>query len=150
MRKTTLFIAMFIVSVAPSASARNVGNHIIEELRDEAATSSRPFSITRVEQLSGILRLFINTDGSAVANLLRSGRLAAQLSEGDSEKTVSLSLGKAVRCAGGTMYLGYYEQLPECNIESIEYFLSAPVVLRSGRDLAIGLDPDFLWLIEER
>jgi hypothetical protein len=31
----------------------------------------------------------------------------------------------------------------------IEYFFDVAAVLGPGRDLALGEDPDFLWLIEE-
>jgi hypothetical protein len=67
----------------------------------------------------------------------------------------SISFGKAVWCypGGAPIYLGYADPLPGCDGNPparIEYFFEVPVTLGPERDLAIGQDPDFLWLIEIR
>ena len=142
-----IFLPLIIASLA--VSAHGAGDYIVEELRE--LSKSKPFSITQVEPIPGGLRLFIqSSDIDAIPKLLRNGSLAAQLSDGDSETIVPLSLGKRVRCDGETFHIGYSDPLPDCVVEQIRYFLKTPVVLGPGRDLAIGLDPDCLWLIEER
>jgi len=85
------------------------------------------------------------------------GSLQAQLSnnQADTETILPLSFGKAVWCEfpGSPAYLAYGDPLPSCNgnsPERIEYFFEVAAVLGPGLDLAIGKDPEFLWLIEER
>lgn len=130
----------------------------IEEMSDEETTATKPFSISRVLPFNGGLRLFLNTGNpDAVADLLSSGTLQAQLSDHNSETetAVSISLGKAVWCsdAADPIYMVFGDQPPDCGGNPparIEYFFEVAVTLGQGRDLAIGQDPDFLWLIEER
>jgi hypothetical protein len=133
-------------------------DYAIEELRDEETVAARPFSISRVLRFDGGLRLFLATGSpDAIANLIASGSLQAQLSDQESESgtVVALTLGKAVWCsaAGDPVYLSFGDPLPACDGNQparIAYFLETNAVLGPGRDLAIGQDPDFLWLIEER
>ncbi len=133
-------------------------DYAIEELRDEEAVASRPFSISRVLRFDGGLRLFLSTGNpDPIADLIASGALQAQLSDQETESgtIATLSLGKAVWCsdAGDPIYLSFGDPLPACDGNQparIEYFLETDAVLGTGRDLAIGQDPDFLWLIEER
>jgi hypothetical protein len=132
----------------------SAGDYVIEEFH---ASTSPPFSISRVVRFDGGLRLFIGTDSpDAVAALLAAGTLEAQLSDHESETamTASLSLGVAIWCGRGAapVYLAYSRTPPMCGRNPparIEYFFEVGVTLGPGRDLAISQDPDFLWLIEE-
>jgi hypothetical protein len=127
-------------------------------MSDEETTAIKPFSISRVLPFNGGLRLFLTTNTpDAIAILLASGALQARLSDHNSETetAVSLSLGKAVWCSdvGQPIYIAFRDSLPSCNGNPparIEYFLEVAAVLGPGRDLGIGQDPHFLWLIEER
>ncbi|HYK89325.1 MAG TPA: hypothetical protein VE398_11175 [Acidobacteriota bacterium] len=138
--------------------AQNPGKYTIELLRSEDATSSPLFSIAKAAPFDGGLRLFINTSRpDTVAGLLAAGALEAQLSDHQRETaaTVSLYLGKAVWCSQDAepIYLRYADPLPDCGGKPpvrVEFFFEVPVTLGPGRDLAIGQEPDFLWLIEER
>jgi hypothetical protein len=133
-------------------------DYAIEEMSDEETTAVRPFSISRVVPFDSGLRLFLSTnDPDAIASLLAAGAFQAQLSDHQAETDTALllSLGKAVWCteAGEPVYLAYSEPLPSCDGNPpvrIECFFEVSAALGPGRDLAIGLDPDFLWLIEER
>jgi hypothetical protein len=150
---------LFLALVTPQVSLElRAQDYAIEEMSDEETVATRPFSIFRVLPFDGGLRLFLSTnDLEALSNLLGAGALQAQLSdhEAETETAVSLSLGKAVRCSDGSepIYLSFKDPLPSCDGNPparIEYFFEVAAVLGSGRDLAIGQDPDFLWLIEER
>ena len=155
MKQLLSVFIVFLLSTAPIRSA----DYVVEEMREEGSLAL-PFSIARVESLPDGLRLFLSTaDIAAVAGLVASGALEGQLSDNEAgtETTVTLSLGKAVWCTqdGEPLYLGYAEALPACSDsgqlpQRVEYFLIAQVTLGAGRDLAIGKDPDYLWLIEER
>lgn len=133
------------------------GEFSIQFLCDEDATTSPIFSITRAEPINGGLRLFLGTsDPTRVAGLLANGALEAQLSDHQTETTTSpsISLGKVVWCTedGPPIYLDFASPLPECDGKppvKIEYFFTVPVTLGPDRDLVIGQDPDFLWIIEE-
>jgi hypothetical protein len=134
------------------------GDYAIEELRDEDAATLPPFSISRVVAFDGGLRLFLTTASpDAIANLLAAGALETQLSDHEAEtaSTVSLTLGKAVWCTedGEPVFMSYLDPTPLCEgapPARLEYFFESTVTLGPGRALAIGQDPDFLWLIEER
>ncbi len=148
---------LLVVLVPHFCFAQSSGGYAFELLRSDEATSWPPFSIVQAGPFDGGLRLFISTgDPEAVAGLLASGAIETQLSDHRTETatSVSLSLGKAVWCSldGEPIYLGYADPLPDCDGKPparIQYFFEVPVTLGSGRDLAIGQDPDFLWLIEE-
>lgn len=151
----TLFLLPLLLAVTQMVNAQNYG---IEELTDENAATPRPFSIARVETIDQGLRLFLSTDNpDGVARLLSGGALQAQLSDHQSESTTNLpvSLKKVVWCSEDSrpVYLAFADPLPNCGGTSpvrIEYFFEVFAILGPGRDLAIGQDPDFLWLIEER
>lgn len=151
-RAQALFLLPLVFAISQKVSAQN---YAVEEMIDENAASVRPFSISRVEPG---LRLFIATDDlDRVATLLSAGGLQAQLSDHLSETATypPLSLKKAVWCSedSGPLYLDFGDPIPDCNRKPpvrIEYFFEVPAALGPGRDLAIGQDPDFLWLIEER
>ncbi len=133
------------------------GDYSIQFMSEEDAVTSPPFSIDSVTEIDGGLRLFIGTgDPDAVAALLADGALETQLSDhqAGSATSVSLYFGKAVKCIddGPTVYLDYADPLPSCGGKppvEVDYYLEVPVTLGPGRDLAIGHDPDYLWLIEE-
>jgi hypothetical protein len=133
-------------------------DYAIMNLTDENAVAAMPFSISRVVPFGQGLRLFLNTNSpDAVADLLKAGKLQAQLSDNQAgtEKLVPLSLGKAVWCPDSDTpaYLSFNAPLPNCGGNPparIEFFLEAAVSLGPELDLAIGNDPSFLWLIEER
>jgi hypothetical protein len=145
--RSLLFLILVVMPAAVNAAEYN-----IEELQSETATVAKPFSITQVEQQRGELRLFIQAGNIAqIQRLISSGTLAAQFSEGENAMTVPLSLSKAVTCDTGTTYhLGYSAPMPDCTISQIRYYLRTPVTLGQGRDLAIGIDPDFIWIIEQK
>lgn len=155
--KRLALILLFAVLALPTPRISAEGYNV-EELRDENSTSSPPFSIARVAPYSGGLRLFLSTPSpDAVALLLTSGALETQLSDhaAETESPVTLSLGKAVWCTEESepLYLGYAEPIPGCSGQppaKIEYYFEAGVTLGANRDLALGQDPDFLWLIEEK
>jgi len=155
--KRLALILLFTLLPMP-ASRISADGYNIEELRDENSTGSPPFSIARVEPYSGGMRLFLSIPSpDAVAQLLTSGALEAQLSDHAAETAspVTLSLGKAVWCTEESepLYLGYAEPISGCGGQppaKIEYYFEAGVTLGTNRDLAIGQDPDFLWLIEEK
>jgi hypothetical protein len=150
---------LVLVLVAPLVSTQlRAQSYSIAEMSDENTTATRPFSISRVAPISGGLRLFLNTSNpNAVSNLLDAGSLMGQLSDHNVpvETGVLLVLGKAVTCTAYAMpiYTGYKDWFPYCGSKPpfrVEYFLRATVTLGPGRDLAIGQDPNFLWLIEEQ
>ena len=150
---------LLLVLMAPFISTQlNAQSYAIAEMSDEATAAVRPFSISRVVPIIGGLRLFIITsDPDAVSRLVNSGSLLGQLSDHNilTVAPVSISLRKAVTCSPYAMpfYLAYEDQFPYCGYNPpvrIEYFIRAITTLGPGRDLAIGQDPDFLWLIEER
>ena len=133
-------------------------DYAIEELSAEEISGLCPFSINRVMPFDGGLRLFLGIDDpAAIADLLAAGALKAQLSDHgtETETLLSISFGKAVRCTADAdpAYLAFTDPLPDCGGQSpaaIEYFFSVAAVLGPDRDLALGEDPDFLWLIEEQ
>lgn len=157
MKRLFLVLLLTILTLPPVASVAGEGYNV-EELRDEETTASAPFSINRVSPYPGGLRLFLSTaNPGGVASSLASGALEAQLSDHSVETAspVTLSLGKAVWCTedGEPLYVGYAEPIPACGGHppaKIEYYFDAGVTLGANRDLAIGQDPDFLWLIEEQ
>lgn len=130
----------------------------IEEMSDEETIAVRPFSISRVLPFNGGLRVFLSTGNpDAIAGLLASGALQAQHSDHNSETetAVPLSFREAVWCSNAVdpIYGAFKDPLPGCDGNPptrIEYFFEVAVTLGPGRDLSIGQDPDFLWLIEER
>ena len=155
--RKSLFTLLLVLIALPSLQLR-AQEYTIEEMSDENAAIPRPFSISRVTPINGGLRIFISTnDPDAIARLVSAGSLQAQLSDNEAgtEKILSLSFGKAVWCEypGSPVYLAFGDPLPGCNGNSparIEYFFEVAAALGPGLDLAIGQDPEFLWLIEAR
>ena len=151
-QKTLFVLLLFLVS--PLVKAQD---YAVEELSAEETSAIRPFSITQVVPTDSGLRLFLSTDNpAAIADLLSSGALQTQLSDNvaGTETPVPISFGEAVWCTadGDPVYLAYQDALPSCGGQPpaiIEYFFDVAAVLGPGSDLALGEDPDFLWLIEE-
>jgi hypothetical protein len=149
-----LFVLMAVLVTLPVKAQ----DYSVEELSAEETTAIKPFSIMRVSAADDGLRIFINTDDPAnVAGLLDAGSLHAQLSdhEAESETQLTIDFGKAVACTTGSdpVYLAYGDPDPDCAGQppaTIEYFFNVAASLGPNRDLAIGEDPDFMWLIEER
>jgi hypothetical protein len=149
-----LSLLLFILTALPVKAQ----DYAIEELSAEEITHPRPFSIARVEPVDTGLRLFLSTDNpEAIADLLAAGGLKAQLSDHatETETLLPISFGKAVRCTADSdpVYLAYADPLPDCDGNppaGIEHFFEVAAVLGPYRDLALGEDPDFLWLIEEQ
>jgi len=145
-----------LLLIAGSPLLLGAGDYTIEELVDENATTSPPFSISHVVPFPDGLRFFLTTDSpDAVADLLADGALQAELSDHETETAtaVSLSLGEAIWCSqdGDPVYVVNVDPLVLCGAPParMEYYLEVVAALGPGRDLAIGQDPDFLWLIEE-
>jgi len=150
----TLLLLAFVVILAV-ANIHGADNYDIEVLTSETATGTPPFSITRIEEQRGELRLYIHSDGTfniaQIQKLLIDGTLSAQFSDGDNAMTVPLSLSKTVICETGEVHhLGYSVSMPNCMISQTLYYLRAPVTLAAGQGLAVGLDPDFIWAIERK
>ena len=149
-------LVLLLIFVTPTLCF-GAGDYTIEELIDEDATTSPPFSINSVVPVDGgDLRLFLTTDSpDAVADLLADGALQAEVSDHESETATSVYVffGEAVWCTedGDPVYRAYRDPIPPCDASParVEYFFELAVTLGLGRDLAIGQDPDFLWLIEE-
>ena len=146
----TLLLLTLLVMLAV-ANAHGADNYAVEELKSETA-GTHPFSITQIEQQRGELRMFIQSGNIAqIQRLISDGTLSAQFSGDENAMTVPLSLSKAVTCDTGTTYhLGYSAPLPDCVISRTRYYLRTPVTLGQGGDLAIGIDPDFIWIIEKQ
>ena len=150
---------LLLILPVPQASVNLMAqDYVVEILHDEETAAMPPFSITRVDRVEQRLRLFLATDDpDAVASLLATGALQTQLSDHQAEKAtpVSLVFRKAVWCSSDTdpVYLNYGDPLPDCDGKPparIEFFFEADAVPGPDCDLAIGQDPDFLWLIGER
>src|SRR5213078_765262 len=97
-----------LLLIAGSPLLLGAGDYTIEELVDENATTSPPFSISHVVPFPDGLRFFLTTDSpGAVADLL------AELSDHETETAtaVSLSLGEAIWCSqdGDPFYLAYQD-----------------------------------------
>lgn len=152
-------IALFALRLlAPTALPAD--DFLTTELTSEEASGSLPFSLSGVEAFRGGLRLFIAApDVTSTIHLYETGVLEAQLSRHNGDdgtaSPVSLALLKAVWCSGNApLYLGYQDPPPGCGGSTspirVEYLFEVPVLLGPEDDLAIGLDPDFLWIVERK
>ena len=141
-------------SLIASVHARDVGRYNVEELTGEDSDpNKKPFTITAIEQQRGSLRIWIQPQYGGISGVARQmSRLQAQVSDAEGAESVTLLLNKAVDCKdNGTVYLGYSAEIPStCEIVKTQYYLLAPVTLKQGRDLGFSVDPDYLWLIEEK
>ena len=156
-----LLLLTLVMFLTVSVYARTVGRYNIEELSENE--KPMPFYIGQIEQKSGELLIFPRefwsyADHSEIARLINNGKLEASLSDSDGSKDVPLSMRKIVTCKDSygnyisPYYLGYSEPVPDaCEVvEQIRHYISVPVTLGKERDLAIGIDPEFMWLIEEK
>src|SRR5207247_4351385 len=138
-------LALLLIFVTPTLCF-GAGDYTIEELIDEDATTSPPFSISHVVPFPDGLRFFLRTDSpDAVADLLTDGALQAELSDHESETAtaVSLSLGEAIWCSqdGDPFYVAYQDDpLVLCGAPParIEYCLAVVAAVGPGRDLVTG------------
>ena len=161
--KKLLLILILIMMPAISITAghaRDVGIYNVEELTSEEGDSGKkPFTITGIEQQRGETVIWIRALYGGIAGVAKkvsAGELQAQISDDEGGTDVTLSLNREVTCTdasgsyAGTYRLGYSTQLPAAcaTVTSTRYYLLAPVVFGLGRDLGIGLEPDYLWLIE--
>ena len=158
MKKLLLIMTLAISLTA--VQARDVGIYNVEELTSEEGDYAKmPFTITGIEQERGETIIWIRALYGGIAGVARqvsAGNLKAQISDSEGGADVTLSLNSEVTCKdvsgnyAGTYRLGYSTQLPAAcaTVDSTRYYLLAPVVFGHGRDLGIGLDPDYLWLIE--
>jgi len=158
MNKLLLIIALAIS--AATGHARDIGIYNVEELTSEDGDSGKiPFTITGIDQQRGEAIIWIQALYGGIAGVaghIKAGNLQAQISDSEGGMEVALSLNREVTCTddlgkdAGTYRLGYSSPLPSAcaKVTSTRYYLLAPVVFGQGRDLGIGLEPDYLWLIE--
>jgi len=153
----SIILTLILINVSVSVSA-----YFVLELHEEAVNPL--FSISSVEDDPGSLRVFVSaSNAGAVADAVSGKTLQAQLSthtvEGGTAQTVNFSFMKLVRRqkAGPEdpnvwTTLPYLEPIPQgCVIEETRlFFLVSVGTLGPGQDLAFGLDPDSLWLIESQ
>ena len=151
MRKV-LFLMLLMLAAIGGERVYGAGFNI-EEINVSETARPKPFTISHVEQQGGELRLWIESRNiSEVARLLIAGGFETQSTKGEEVITVPLSLWKAVSCKNiETSYLDYSAPIPaQCQFMQIRYYLRTPLILDAGRDFGIGLNPDFLWLVEKK
>src|SRR5438876_10462835 len=116
--KRLAFLFLLLLT-AGSPLLFGAGDYTIEELVDENATTSPPFSISHVVPFPDGLRFFLTTDSpDAVADLLADGALQAELSDHESETAtaVSLSLGSHLVQPGRRPVLPRLPGRPACPV----------------------------------
>ena len=150
-----LILTLGVNGVFAEDSVRNINGFTVAQLSGENVNpSKRPFTITNVQQTKENLILWISASNiGEVSRLLNSGRLETQSAIGEEVSSPPLSLWKQVTCSDAmgikwTSTLGYSEAA-NCPVISTRYYFIAPVILSNGRNFGIGLDPDYLWLIEK-
>jgi len=131
----------------------------IAEMEGEEITRAKPFKIVSVEQKARDLWIYIESDKiNEVSKLLKDDAFQAETSLGDVSTSVQISLHKVVKCvdskgvAVGTFDIEFSAPLPSSctKVDQSKYYILAPsVTISGGRDFGIGLDPDYMWLIEE-
>jgi hypothetical protein len=149
MNRKIAFAALLLTNAPVFLSAYSV-----LELHEEGIIPL--FSISSVEDDAGSLKVFISTSNPAgVAEAIATGLLEAQLSTHSPDgsgtaEAVSFTFMKTIQCQAGWMTLPYSTPDPEgCIVADTRFFFLVPIdPLRPGQDLAFGLDPDSLWLIE--
>jgi len=154
-KTVSIVLALILITAPTSFSAYSV-----LELHEEGVNPL--FSISSVEDYPRGLQVFVSAlNPGAVADAVASGTLQTQLSthtaEGGTAQTVTFSFMKMVRCqnaapegASAWTTLPYLDPPPQgCLVEETRlFFLVSLTTLGPGQDLAFGLDPDSLWLIE--
>ena len=150
-----LFLCMIITAtlIAP-VHARDVGGYNVEELTNEDGDpNKKPFTIIAIDRQSGQLRIWIQPQYGGISDIARQmSKLEAQVSDAEGAENVTLTLNKAIECKDyGTVHLNYSAEVPSyCEVTGARYYLIAPVTLKKGRDLGIGIDPDNLWFLEKK
>lgn len=135
------------------------GFHVVELREDSAATAL--FSVARIEYTyagNSHIRIYIPAEcRDAVRAALESGALVAEISSpgGGDPAAASLTLYRSCRCGGGgsatvSVYTGQAcaDRCGADGVEEEEYFIKVYTRLYAGEELAIGLEPDQLWMIE--
>jgi hypothetical protein len=155
-----LLLTLVVMLIAPTIGQAQISNYNVEEISSDGTTSPRPFTITNVQQKSSELWIWINANNiNEVASLLNAGKFEAETSLGSESSTVNLSLWKQIICTDeeGAFTLTKNVRYPEPEdcpknyiIASISYYFVTPVIIAGERDFGIGLEPDFLWLIERK
>lgn len=165
-RTSFLVICLLLVFMPGSARAdqseyewNENGFHLLE-LREDGTDTSL-FTIVRIEYVAvglGQLKIYVNPDSrDAIRAALNSGSLMAEIADGQGSTTVALTLTQECRCSGSTVAYGSAysgqsceERCGDAGVEDEQYYFRIFTSLNPGTDLAIGLDPTQLWLIERQ
>ena len=165
-RTALLFIVLMLAALSSPARADQYehewnenGFHLLE-LREDGV-SDPLFTIERIEYVAvglGQLKIYVNAESrDAIRAALDSGSLTAEIADGQGSTPVELSLTQECRCSGSTIAYGsaYSGQSCEAHcgdagVEDEQYYFRVFTPLNAGTDLAIGLDPTQIWLIERQ
>lgn len=165
-RTSFLVICLLLVFMPSRARADHYehewnenGFHLLE-LREEGADTSL-FTIVRIEYVavgSGQLKIYVNAESrDAIRAALDSGSLTAEIADGQGSTPVAPTLTQECRCSGSTVAYGSAysgqsceERCGDAGVEDEQYYFRIFTSLNPGTDLAIGLDPTQLWLIERQ
>lgn len=135
------------------------GFHLLE-LREEGGAAPL-FTIERIEYKYvgvGQLTIYVNPEcREAVRAALANGQLTAEISDSQGSVAINLTLYQNCRCSGsstayGSAYTGQLceDRCGEAGVEEEEYYFKIFTSLDPGTDLAIGLDPTQIWMIERQ
>jgi len=135
---------------------QTIGNFHVVELH-ESETVAPLFTVTGVELTDdAFLITVISLDPAQVATLVATGRLEAEMSDETGATTpVSLQLWRKCLC-GGQWISCSFDILRTCadvcgaSPEDEQFFFVVATTLPGGNDLAIGFEPDSLWLFERQ
>jgi len=135
---------------------QTIGNFHVVELH-ESETVAPLFTVTGVELANdAFLITVISLDPAQVATLIATGRLEAEMSDETGATTpVSLQLWRRCLCGGQWIPSGF-DILRTCADvcgavpEDEQFFFVVATTLPGGNDLAIGFEPDSLWLFERQ
>lgn len=135
------------------------GFHILE-LREDGGDTPL-FTILRIEYANvgaGQLKIYVPAeDREAIRAALAGVSFTAEIADSQGSTPVSLSFYQMCHCSGSTTAYGYIytgqlceDRCGDAGVEEEEYYFRIFVTLDPGTDLAIGLDPTQLWLIERQ
>jgi len=135
---------------------QTIGNFHVVELH-ESETVAPLFTVTGVELTdNAFLITVISLDPAQVATLIATGRLEAEMSDATGATTpVSLQLWRRCLCGGQWISCGF-DILRTCADvcgavpEDEQFFFVVATTLPGGNGLAIGFEPDSLWLFERQ
>jgi len=156
---TLLTLAFFLSQPAFGEQVereQTIGNFHVVELH-ESETVAPLFTVTGVELADdAFLVTVISLDPAQVATLIATGRLEAEMSDETGATTpVSLQLWRKCLCGGQWISCGF-DILRTCtdvcgtSPEDEQFFFLVATTLSRGNDLAIGFEPDSLWLFERQ